>query len=109
MSIFQHSTYDGTRHWNVIISIGMATNEEKSPFVKEIAAAGSPLNDNYFIDGLLPQLFPGLYEHPPGTSQLPFKEPLSLLLYPSDLDTLVAALFPRIDRPRERIIHGMGR
>jgi ribosomal protein S18 acetylase RimI-like enzyme len=50
VSIFQHSTYDGTQHWNALISIGMATNEEKSPLVKEIAAAGSPLNDNYFID-----------------------------------------------------------
>jgi ribosomal protein S18 acetylase RimI-like enzyme len=39
VSIFQHSTYDGTQHWNALISIGMATNEEKSP-----------LNDNYFID-----------------------------------------------------------
>lgn len=28
----------------------MATNEEKSPLVKEIAAAGAPLDDNYFID-----------------------------------------------------------
>lgn len=50
VSIFQHSTYDGTQHWNALISIGMATNEEKYPLVKEIAAAGSPLNDNYFID-----------------------------------------------------------
>ncbi|WLD65467.1 hypothetical protein [Pseudomonas sp. OVF7] len=50
VSIFQHSTYDGTQHWNALISIGMATNEEKFPLVEEIAAAGSPLNDNYFIN-----------------------------------------------------------
>jgi hypothetical protein len=30
LSIFQHSTYDETQHWNAFISIGMATNEEKS-------------------------------------------------------------------------------
>lgn len=48
--IFQHSTYDGTQHWNALISIGMATNEEKFPLVKEIAAAESPLDGNYFID-----------------------------------------------------------
>lgn len=50
VSIFQHSTYDGTQQWNALISIGMATNEEKSPLVEEIAATGSPLEDTYFID-----------------------------------------------------------
>lgn len=50
MRIFHHSTYDGTQHWSVLISIGMASNEEKSPLVEEITAAGFPLNDNYFID-----------------------------------------------------------
>lgn len=30
VSIFQHSTYDGTQHWSAFISIGLATNEEKS-------------------------------------------------------------------------------
>lgn len=34
VSIFQHNTYDGTQHWNALISIGMATNEEKPPFVE---------------------------------------------------------------------------
>lgn len=50
VSIFQHRTYDGTQQWNALISIGMATDEENSTLVEEIAAAGSPLDDTYFID-----------------------------------------------------------
>ncbi|MHC8378502.1 hypothetical protein ACYZT3_21620 [Pseudomonas sp. MDT1-16] len=47
---FVHTSYVGDQEWNFAFSIGMATNEEKTPLIQEIASAGSPLNPKYFID-----------------------------------------------------------
>ncbi|WAH60944.1 hypothetical protein LZ023_16140 [Pseudomonas silvicola] len=44
-----HSSFDGKTEWQVMTSVGMATDVEKSPLVEEISRAGSPLNDLYFI------------------------------------------------------------
>ena len=44
-----HDSDDNRTQWSVCVSIGLATDEEKSPLVTEIEAAGSPLDENYFL------------------------------------------------------------
>ncbi|QXW42706.1 hypothetical protein [Pseudomonas amygdali] len=48
LTVFPHHADNGCE-WNCYISIGMATDEQKAPLVNEIAQAGSPLNDKYFL------------------------------------------------------------
>lgn len=40
---------DDRTQWGMCVSIGLATDEEKAPLVTEIATAGFPLDENYFL------------------------------------------------------------
>lgn len=48
LTVLSHLS-DGGSEWSCYISVGMATDEQKAPLVEEIAQAGSPLNDKYFL------------------------------------------------------------
>lgn len=44
-----HDSDDNRTQRSVCVSIGLATDEEKAPLVTEIATAGTPLDENYFL------------------------------------------------------------
>jgi hypothetical protein len=44
-----HDSNDNRTQWSVCVSIGLATDGEKAPLVAEIATAGTPLDENYFL------------------------------------------------------------
>lgn len=48
LTVFTHLTYSGSE-WGCYISVGMATDQQKALLVDEIAKAGSPLNQKYFL------------------------------------------------------------
>ena len=41
---------DNRTQWSMCVSIGLATDEEKAPLVTEIATAGFPFDENYFLE-----------------------------------------------------------
>ena len=50
LSVQIHCSYSGTEEWATYFSIGIATDAQKAPLVKEIREAGTPLNSKYFLN-----------------------------------------------------------